>query len=165
MSLSDHPFRVGFGYDAHRLVEGRDLILGGIKIPHELGLLGHSDADVLTHAIIDAILGALSRGDIGQHFPDTDPKYKGADSLGLLKKTMVWVRQDGFGINNVDSTIVAEQPKLAPYLIEMRGRLSQSMDIHRDQVNIKATTTEKMGFCGRREGIVSFAVVSLMKVG
>ena len=163
MSLRDHPFRVGFGYDAHRLVEKRDLILGGVKIPHERGLLGHSDADVLTHALIDAILGALSRGDIGQHFPDTDPKYKGANSLRLLEKTMEWVKREGFRINNVDSTIVAERPKLAPYLPGMRENLSRSMGIPVDQVNIKATTTERMGFCGREEGIVSFAVVSMTR--
>ena len=156
-------FRVGFGYDVHRLVEGRSLLLGGIKIPHHLGLMGHSDADVLTHAVIDAILGALSRGDIGQHFPDSDPQYKGMDSLLMLKKVMEWIRQDGFQVNNLDTTIIAEKPKLASYLDSMKERLSEILDIQFNQINIKATTTEGLGFCGREEGIAAYAVVSLIK--
>jgi 2-C-methyl-D-erythritol 2,4-cyclodiphosphate synthase len=158
----ENLFRVGFGYDVHRLVEGRSLILGGIKIPHHLGLMGHSDADVLTHAIIDAILGALARGDIGQHFPDNDPIYKDMDSLLMLKKVMEWVSQDGFRINNLDSTIVAEKPKLASYLAPMKERLSEILVITPGQINIKATTNEGMGFCGREEGIAAFAIVSMV---
>lgn len=155
-------FRVGFGYDAHRLVQGRSLILGGVKIPHHLGMLGHSDADVLTHAIIDAILGALSKGDMGQHFPDTDPAYKNIDSLLMLRKVMAWVKEDGFRVNHVDTTVVAEAPKLAPSLAGMKKRLAEVLAIHMDRINIKATTTEGMGFCGRQDGIEAYAVVSLI---
>ena len=155
-------FRIGFGYDVHRLLEGRSLILGGVKIPHRLGLMGHSDADVLTHAIIDAILGALARGDIGRHFPDSDPQYQGMDSLLMLKKVIKWVRQDGYKINNVDTTIVAERPKLAPYLDPMKQRLSEILGIQSNQINIKATTNEGLGFCGREEGMAAFAVVSVI---
>jgi 2-C-methyl-D-erythritol 2,4-cyclodiphosphate synthase len=155
-------FRVGFGYDAHRLVEGRSLILGGVKIPHSLGLLGHSDADVLTHAIIDAILGALAKGDMGQHFPDSDPAYKDMDSLLLLRKVMEWVEEDGFKVNQVDTTIVAEAPKLAPSLVDMKERLSEVLAIQMEQINIKATTSEGMGSCGRQEGMEAYAVVTLV---
>jgi 2-C-methyl-D-erythritol 2,4-cyclodiphosphate synthase len=155
-------FRVGFGYDAHRLVEGRSLILGGVKIPHQLGLLGHSDADVLTHAIVDAILGALVKGDMGQHFPDSDPAYKDMDSLLMLRKVMEWVKEDGFRVNQVDTTIVAEAPKLAPSLGAMKQRLSEALAIKMDQINIKATTSEGMGFCGRQDGMEAYAVVSLI---
>lgn len=155
-------FRIGFGYDVHRLDEGRSLILGGVKIPHHLGLMGHSDADVLTHAIIDAILGALARGDIGRHFPDSDPIYKDMDSLLMLKKVMEWVRQDGFRINNLDSTIVAEKPKLASYIDPMKERLSEILGIQSGQINIKATTHEGLGFCGREEGMAAFAIVSIV---
>ena len=154
--------RVGFGYDAHRLVEGRALILGGVEIPYSAGLEGHSDADVLTHAVIDAVIGALGMGDMGQHFPDTDPAYKGANSLSLLDITMEWMRRDGFKVNNLDSTIVAEKPKLAPLLPVMREKLAQVLDAPPDQINIKATTTEGMGFCGRKEGIAAYAVISLV---
>lgn len=157
-------FRIGFGYDAHRLLEGRRLILGGVEIPHERGLAGHSDADVLTHAVMDALIGAIGKGDIGRHFPDTDPLYEGISSLALLEKVMEWVSHDGFRLNNLDATIVAERPKLATYLPDMRERLSQILRSTIDQVNIKATTTEGMGFCGRREGIESFAVVSLIAI-
>ena len=156
-------FRVGFGYDAHRLVEGRPLILGGVRIPHSLGLLGHSDADVLTHAIIDAILGALAKGDLGQHFPDSDPAYKDMDSLLLLQKVMEWVEEDGLKVNQVDTTIVAEAPKLAPSLVAMKQRLSEVLTIQMEQINIKATTSEGMGFCGRQEGIKAYAVVTLVE--
>ncbi len=155
-------FRIGFGYDAHRLVEGRSLILGGVKIPHSLGLLGHSDADVLTHAIIDAILGALAKGDLGQHFPDSDPAYKDVDSLLLLQKVMEWVNEEGLKVNQVDTTIVAEAPKLAPSFVAMKQRLSEVLTIQMEQINIKATTSEGMGFCGRQEGIKAYAVVTLV---
>ena len=158
-------FRIGFGYDAHRLVEGRSLVLGGLRVPHHAGLLGHSDADVLTHAVMDALLGALARGDIGGHFPDTDPAYKDANSLLLLKKVMELVRGDGYRINNVDATIVAERPKLAPHLETMKQRLCEVLDIQGDQINIKATTCEGLGFCGREEGMEAFAVVSLSGAG
>lgn len=156
-------FRIGYGYDAHRLVEGRPLILGGVEIPHPLGLEGHSDADVLTHAVIDAIVGALGMGDIGRHFPDTDPAYKDADSISMLKKAMTWVKRDGFRLNNLDATIVAERPKLAPFLRPMRERLSEALDTSLGQVNIKATTNEGLGPCGRQEGMEAFAVVSLVR--
>ena len=155
-------FRVGFGYDVHRLVEGRSLILGGIKIPHHLGLDGHSDADVLIHAMMDAILGALAKGDIGQHFPDSDPAYKDMDSMVMLKKVMEWVNSDGYRINQLDTTIVAEKPRLSPFIEAMKQRLSETLAIRMDQMNIKATTTEGMGFCGRQEGIAAYAIVSLV---
>jgi len=157
-------FRIGFGYDAHRLVEGRPLILGGVGIPHTLGLLGHSDADVLTHAVMDALIGALGMGDIGRHFPDTDPAYKGADSLSMLRRVIEWVKRDGFGVNNVDATIVAEGPKLASYLPAMRKKLARVLDAPSNKINIKATTTEGMGFCGRQEGIAAYAMISLIGV-
>ncbi len=155
-------FRIGFGYDAHPLVEGRSLVIGGSTIPYHLGLMGHSDADVLTHAIMDAILGALAKGDIGQHFPDSDPAYKDMDSLIMLENVMEWVKQDGFRINNVDTTIVAEKPKLASFFEAMKGRLSKVLDIQTDQINIKATTSEGLGFCGHQDGMEAFAVVSLV---
>lgn len=154
--------RIGFGYDTHRLAEGRSLIIGGVRIPYHLGLMGHSDADVLTHAIIDAILGAMARGDIGQHFPDSDPAYKDMDSLLMLKKIMELVKEDGFRINNLDTTIVAEKPKLSSSFMAMKVRLSEVLGIRMDQINIKATTTEGLGFCGHQEGMEAFAVVSLL---
>jgi 2-C-methyl-D-erythritol 2,4-cyclodiphosphate synthase len=154
-------FRIGFGYDVHRLVEGRDLILGGVRIPHRLGLMGHSDADVLTHAVMDAILGALGKGDIGRHFPDTDPAYRGADSLLLLEQVVAWMRQDGFVVNNLDTTLVAERPRISSHIPAMKERLSSILEIPADRVSIKATTCEGMGFCGREEGMVAYAVVSL----
>jgi 2-C-methyl-D-erythritol 2,4-cyclodiphosphate synthase len=156
-----YVFRVGFGYDVHRLVEGRSLILGGVKIPHRLGLAGHSDADVLIHAVIDGILGALAKGDIGQHFPDSDPAYKDMESLVMLKRVMEWVNEDGYRINQLDTTIVAEAPKLAPFVEAMKQRLSETLAIQMNQMNIKATTTEGMGFCGRQDGIAAYAIVSL----
>ena len=156
-------FRIGFGYDVHCLVEGRPLFLGGVRIPHTLGLEGHSDADVLTHAIIDAVIGALGMGDIGQHFPDTDPAYKGAPSLSMLETVAGWVKRDGFQLNNLDATIVAESPKMASYLPKMCEKVAQTLEMHIGQINIKATTTERLGFCGRGEGIEAFAVVSLAK--
>ena len=157
-------FRIGFGYDAHRLVEGRPLVLGGIEIPYRAGLEGHSDADVLTHAVIDAVIGALGMGDIGQHFPDTDVAYKGASSILMLKKAMAWIKRGELRFNNLDATIVAEGPKLAPYLPSMRKGLAEALEASVDQINIKATTTEGLGFCGRREGIAAYAVVSLVGV-
>lgn len=157
-------FRIGFGYDVHRLAEGRPLVLGGVTIPYHLGLMGHSDADVLAHAIIDSILGALGRGDIGLHFPDTDPIYKDMDSLLILRTVMEWVKQDGLRINNLDSTIVAERPKLAPYIPSMIERLTEILETQTGQINVKATTTEGLGFCGRQEGIAAFTAVSLIKL-
>lgn len=154
-------FRIGFGYDVHRLVEGRPLILGGVDIPYGVGLDGHSDADVLTHAVIDAIIGALGEGDIGQHFPDTDPAYKGVSSLSLLKTTTGMMHENGFQLNNLDATIVAQAPKLAPYLDAMREEFSRILTAPKERINLKATTTEHLGFCGKGEGMAAFAVVSL----
>ena len=156
-------FRVGFGYDVHRLVEGRPLILGGVKIPYIKGLSGYSDADVLTHAVIDAILGALSKGDIGRHFPDSDPAYKGADSLFLLKKVVMLANDERFKVNNLDATIVAQKPKLSEYLNEMEDRLSGVLEVDPHEVNVKATTTEGLGFYGREEGLAAYAVVTLKR--
>jgi len=156
-------YRIGFGYDVHRLVEGRPLILGGVKIPHELGLMGHSDADVLTHALIDGVLGALARGDIGSHFPDNDPKYKNIDSFILLSSIVDLLKQDGYKINNTDNTIIAQRPKMAPYISSMKDRFSKALEINAEQINIKATTTEGLGFCGQEEGIAAYSVVSLIK--
>ena len=156
-------FRIGFGYDVHRLVEGRPLILGGVEIPYPFGLEGHSDADVLTHAVIDAIIGALGAGDIGQHFPDTDPKYKGVSSISMLRTVMDLIKDDGYRLNNLDTTITAQAPKLAPHLSNMRGKLAEALESSIGQINIKATTSEGLGFCGRREGMEAFAVVSLVK--
>ncbi len=155
--------RIGFGYDSHRLVKGRSLILGGMEIPHERGLLGHSDADVLIHAICDAILGAAGGGDIGMHFPDTDPEYKNISSMRLLRQVSLMAEEKGFLINNVDSTIVIEKPKLAGYLHEMIMNISDVLCISRSRVNVKAKTNEGMGFVGRSEGVVAFAVVTVME--
>jgi 2-C-methyl-D-erythritol 2,4-cyclodiphosphate synthase len=155
-------FRIGFGYDAHRLTEGRSLIIGGVKIPYHSGLMGHSDADVLAHAIIDALLGALAKGDIGQHFPDSDPAYKDMDSLLMLKKVMDWVKDAGYKVNQVDTTIVAEAPKLAGSIEAMKKRLSEVLGTNTDQINIKATTSEGLGFCGHQDGMEAYAVVSLV---
>jgi 2-C-methyl-D-erythritol 2,4-cyclodiphosphate synthase len=151
--------RVGFGYDVHKLVPGRALILGGIEIPHEYGLLGHSDADVLLHAICDAMIGAAALGDIGKHFPDTNPEFKGISSLILLDRTAALLRSRGFRLQNVDSTIVAQRPKLSPFIPEMVTRISGTVGISADCVSIKATTTETLGFAGREEGIAAYAVV------
>ncbi len=154
--------RIGYGYDVHKLVENRKLILGGIEIPHPLGLLGHSDADVLTHAIMDAMLGALALGDLGKHFPDTDMAYRGADSVKLLKEVVALCRFEGYILGNVDVTVAAQKPKLAPFIEPMRENLAQAMGTSINNVSIKATTTEKLGFEGREEGISASAVV-LMK--
>jgi 2-C-methyl-D-erythritol 2,4-cyclodiphosphate synthase len=155
-------FRIGFGYDAHRLVKDRPLILGGIEIPHPVGLEGHSDADVLTHAVMDAVIGALGMGDMGQHFPDTDPAYKDASSLSMLESAMAWVKDKGLRLNTLDVTVVAEKPKLAPHIPGMKENLARVMEGSPDHVNIKATTTERLGFCGRGEGMEAYAVVSLV---
>jgi 2-C-methyl-D-erythritol 2,4-cyclodiphosphate synthase len=151
--------RIGHGYDVHRLVEGRKLILGGVDIPWEKGLLGHSDADVLLHAISDAILGAIAEGDIGKHFPDTDPRYKGADSLKLLAHVMALADGKGYRLGNLDATIVAQRPKLAPHIPAMREKIAAVLAADLDRVNVKATTTEELGFAGRGEGIAAYAVV------
>lgn len=155
--------RIGFGYDVHRLVEGRQLIIGGVNIPWKLGLLGHSDADVLVHAVIDSILGALGLGDIGRHFPDNDPVNKDRDSFHMLREVMSIVKQDMYSVNNIDITVVAQKPKLSPYLDEMEENLSTALDTDISKVNIKATTTEGLGFAGREEGMEAYAVVSLVK--
>lgn len=153
--------RVGYGFDVHRLVEGRELWLGGIRLEHSLGLLGHSDADVLIHAICDAILGAANMRDIGYHFPDTDPKYKGADSKLLLAETIRIVGEKGYRLGNVDATVCAERPKLKARIPEMQQCLARVMGVDADDVSVKATTTEKLGFTGREEGISAHAVVLL----
>jgi 2-C-methyl-D-erythritol 2,4-cyclodiphosphate synthase len=153
--------RIGIGYDSHRLVEGRRLSLGGIEIPHDKGLLGHSDADVLVHAVCDAILGALGAGDIGRHFPDTNPAYKGISSMILLQKVYAMVEEMGFRVHNVDSTVILERPKLKRYMHEMALNISKALNISEDRVNVKAKTNEGMGFIGRDEGIAAFAVVTI----
>ena len=154
-------FRIGQGYDVHKLVEDRDLWICGIKIPHTHGLLGHSDADVAIHALCDALLGALALGDIGKHFPDSDPRYKGIDSKLLLRHVMNLIREKGYDIVNCDITICAEAPKFRPFFDEMRATLADVMDTDTANVSVKATTTEKLGFTGRREGISSMAVCLL----
>lgn len=153
--------RIGHGYDVHRLVEERKLILGGVEIPFERGLLGHSDADVLTHAVMDALLGAAALGDIGQHFPDTDPVYKGADSLKLLDHVMELLVQKGWQVGNVDATVIAQRPKLADFIPAMRDNLAEHIGVRVEQVNVKATTEEKLGFTGAGEGIAVHAVALL----
>jgi 2-C-methyl-D-erythritol 2,4-cyclodiphosphate synthase len=155
--------RIGNGYDIHRLVSDRPLILGGVKIEHELGLLGHSDADVLTHAIMDAMLGALSLGDIGHYFPPTDPQWEGADSVALLEQVDRLIHDKGWKIGNIDSVIVAERPKLKPLIQAMRDRLSTALHLEPNQVGIKATTNEKLDATGREEGIAAYAVVLLVE--
>lgn len=153
--------RIGHGYDVHKLTQGRALILGGVDIPYEKGLLGHSDADVLTHAVMDALLGAAGLWDIGHAFPDTDPAYEGADSLLLLDQVMEMLRQKGFRVGNVDATILAQRPKLAPHIPQMRDNLAQHMGIPAEQVNVKATTEEGLGFTGTGEGMAAHAVALL----
>lgn len=151
------PFRIGNGYDVHRLVEGRELWICGVRLKHDQGLLGHSDADVAIHAICDALLGAAALGDIGKHFPDSDPRYKGIDSKELLKSTVELLHDHGFGVGNTDVTICAEAPKMAPHIEAMRTVLARTMGIDKDNVSVKATTTEHLGFTGRKEGISAFA--------
>lgn len=158
-----NDIRIGHGYDVHRLVPDRKLILGGVEIPHETGLLGHSDADVLTHAIMDALLGALAMGDIGKLFPDNDPAFEGADSLLLAKEVAVRVRNAGWEIGNVDATVLAQAPKLAPYIVRMRERIAESLSIDPDRVSVKATTEEHLGFTGEKLGIAAHAVCLLVR--
>jgi len=155
--------RIGIGYDSHRLVEGRRLVLGGVEIPHEKGLLGHSDADVLLHAICDAILGALGEGDIGNHFPDTDPLYKDMSSLNLLLNVRALAFKKNYKINNIDSTVILEKPRLKGHIYKMVQNISKVLEIEANRVNIKATTNEGMGFVGHEEGIAAFATVSVTK--
>ncbi|KOR76368.1 2-C-methyl-D-erythritol 2,4-cyclodiphosphate synthase [Paenibacillus solani] len=155
--------RVGQGFDVHQLVEGRPCIIGGVTIPYEKGLVGHSDADVLLHAVTDAILGALGLGDIGRHFPDNDPAYKDADSLKLLEQVWVMAKERGYTLGNIDSTIIAQKPKMAPYIPQMAEVIAKALDATVEQVNVKATTTEQLGFTGRGEGIAAQSVVCLVK--
>ena len=155
--------RVGFGYDVHRLVPGRELWLGGVLVPHTEGLLGHSDADVLIHAICDAILGAANMRDIGYHFPDTDPEYKGADSRKLLRSTVALAGSKGYKVGNIDATVCAERPKLNPHVPLMKTRLAEDIGVEEDDISIKATTSEKLGFTGRMEGMAAYATVLLEK--
>ena len=156
-------FRVGTGFDVHALVENRPLILAGVRVPYEKGLLGHSDADVALHALMDALLGAAGKGDIGKHFPDTDDKYEGADSRRLLRVVVEMLQKDGWQVNNADVTIIAQRPKLAPFIATMRQLVASDLGIREDAVNIKATTTEKLGFTGRGEGIAAEAVASIIR--
>ncbi len=156
--------RVGIGYDVHKLVGNRKLILGGVEIPYEKGLLGHSDADVLLHAIKDAMLGAVALGDIGKHFPDNDDRYKGISSIKLLKEVNIKLKGKGYRVNNIDAVIIAQKPKMAPYIENMRENISETLDIDMDAINVKATTTEGLGFTGTGEGIAAQAVVTVDKI-
>lgn len=156
--------RIGMGYDVHRLTEGRDLILGGVKIPYEKGLLGHSDADVLVHAVMDALLGAAALGDIGKHFPDTDPEYRGASSIGLLEHVGRLIEEKMYVIGNIDATIIAQRPKMLPYIEQMRQNMAEALRIEKDQINVKATTEEGLGFTGSGEGISAQAAACLETV-
>ena len=156
--------RVGLGYDVHKLVEGRKLIIGGVDIPHEKGLLGHSDADVLVHAVMDSIIGALALGDIGKHFPDTDEKYKGADSIKLLEFVQNLVDEKGYAIGNIDCTIIAQSPKMAPHIVNMRENIAKALNTSIDNINVKATTEEGLGFTGAKEGIAAQSICLLVKV-
>ena len=156
-------YRVGLGYDVHRLAENRKCIIGGVDIPHTQGLLGHSDADVLLHALADAILGAIGQGDIGKHFPDTDPAFKNADSLELLRHVWRLATAEGYTLGNADMVVIAERPKIAPHIPSMKAKIAGVLDCDENQLNIKATTSEKMGFVGREEGISAQAIVGLTK--
>ena len=156
-------FRIGHGYDVHRLTEGRLLIIGGVNIPHEAGLLGHSDADVLVHAIMDSMLGALALGDIGKHFPDTDERYKGADSIELLRQVAKIIGTNGYSVANIDSTILAQAPKMAPHIDQMRKNVADAIGIDVSCVSVKATTEEKLGFTGEKKGIAAHAVCLLTR--
>lgn len=155
--------RIGNGYDVHKLVEGRDLILGGVKIQHEKGLLGHSDADVLIHAIMDAILGAMAKEDIGYHFPDTSDDYLDIDSRVLLRRVYAMVKEEGYSISNIDATVIMQRPKLRPYIDEMRANIAKDLELSIDRVSVKATTTENLGFEGREEGVSCIANTILLK--
>ena len=156
--------RVGLGYDVHKLVEGRKLIIGGVNVPHEKGLLGHSDADVLIHAVMDSILGALALGDIGKHFPDTDEKYKGADSMKLLEFVYNLINEKGYGIGNTDCTIIAQSPKMAPHIQNMRENIAKALNTSIENINVKATTEEGLGLTGAKEGIAAQSICLLVKV-
>jgi 2-C-methyl-D-erythritol 2,4-cyclodiphosphate synthase len=156
-------FRTGHGYDVHKLVEGRDLIIGGVKIPHEKGLLGHSDADVLLHAVMDSLLGAAALGDIGKHFPDTDERFKGADSMKLLEHVAHLINEKGYMIGNIDATVIAQAPKLAPYIETMRRNIADAAGCDIDAVNVKATTEEHLGFTGEKLGISAHSVCIISK--
>ena len=156
------PYRIGQGYDCHALAAGRELIIGGVNIPHRMGLMGHSDADVLLHAVTDALMGAAALGDIGTHFPDTDARFKGADSRVLLRATADLVRSAGYAIANIDATIIAQAPKMAPHIPKMREHIAHDLGLTVDQVNIKAKTNEKLGYLGREEGIAAEAVALIM---
>lgn len=156
--------RVGLGYDVHKLVEGRDLIIGGVTIPHTLGLLGHSDADVLLHAIMDAVLGAAGLGDIGKHFPDTDPAYKGISSIKLMEHVAALIEEKGYVVENIDATIIAQKPKMRPHIPQMEENIAKAMHISVDQINVKATTEEGLGFTGTEQGISSQAICCLTTI-
>lgn len=156
--------RIGMGYDVHKLVESRKLVIGGVEIPHVLGLLGHSDADVLIHAIMDSLLGAAALGDIGKHFPDTDPKYKGISSILLLRNVKNLLEDNGYKIVNIDATIIAQKPKMAPYIPDMITNIANALEIDKSQINIKATTEEGLGFTGKEEGIASQSVCLIEKI-
>ena len=156
--------RVGMGYDVHKMVEGRDLILGGVKIPHTVGLLGHSDADVLLHAVMDALLGAAALGDIGKHFPDTDERYRGISSLKLLEHVAELLNREGYLVENIDATVIAQRPKLRPYIEEMEQNIARVLGIHESQINVKATTEEGLGFTGTEQGIAAQAICALTTV-
>ena len=155
--------RIGHGYDVHAFAENRKCIIGGVEIPYEKGLLGHSDADVLLHAVSDSLLGAAALGDIGKHFPDTDPQYKGADSIVLLKNVVNLIHSKGYRVNNIDATVIAQAPKMAPYIQQMRQNIADTLDVDVDFVNVKATTEEKLGFTGRKEGISAHCVCLIEK--
>ena len=157
--------RIGHGYDVHRLVEGRDLVIGGVKVPHKLGLLGHSDADVLLHAVMDAILGALALGDIGKHFPDTDERYSGISSVRLLSCVAELMNEKGYAMSNLDCTVIAQKPKMSPYIEQMKDTIAKTLSCKIEMINIKATTEEGLGFSGREEGISAHAVCLLKKHG
>ena len=154
--------RIGFGYDVHRLVEGRKLVIGGVEIPHEKGLAGHSDADVLLHAICDGLLGAMGEGDIGKHFPDSDPQFRGISSLKLLRRVTAILAERNLLVGNLDTMVIAEQPRIMPYIPSMRAQIAEAMQIAEEKVNIKATTSEGLGFVGEGEGIAAYAVVLLV---
>jgi 2-C-methyl-D-erythritol 2,4-cyclodiphosphate synthase len=157
-------FRIGHGYDVHKLVEGRRLILGGVEIPHTLGLLGHSDADVLVHAVMDALIGAMALGDIGKHFPDNDNKYLDISSIKLLSEVATLIFENGYTVSNIDATVIAQKPKLAPHINAMRENIAQTLGISVSQINVKATTEEHLGFTGREEGIAAHAVALIEKI-
>ena len=160
--FGDVDMRIGFGYDVHRLVEGRKLVIGGVEIPHEKGLAGHSDADVLLHAICDGLLGAMGEGDIGKHFPDTDPQFRGISSLKLLRRVTEILAERNLLVGNLDTMVIAEQPRIMPYIPSMRAQIAKAMQIAEEKVNIKATTSEGLGFVGEGEGIAAYAVVLLV---